>query len=162
MTTFQPRAWMRALSIACVPLALAVPLGAQEDTTAATAAVDTSRVYELTEVDQAPRPENVSELRAMLERGYPPTRLAEGTNGRVIVEMVVGSDGSSRELRVATSTDSAFDAPSLAATARPANAPSPRGCRFPSSGRRPRRETRPRKVSSRRRPAWRAASGSTR
>ena len=105
--------FVRALLAVSAPLILAIPLCAQEDTTAA--AADTSRVYELTEVDQPPRPENVNELRAMLERGYPPTRLAEGTNGRVIVEMVVGTDGSPRELRVATSTDSAFDAPSLAA-----------------------------------------------
>lgn len=102
---------MKRLLFAAALCCVAAPARAQD------AAADTSRVYELADVESPPRPTNVAELRAALQGGYPPALLRAGTGGRVILSLVVAADGSVRQPRVVTSTDSAFDAPSQAAAA---------------------------------------------
>ncbi|HEX6370342.1 MAG TPA: TonB family protein [Longimicrobium sp.] len=78
---------------------------------------DSGRVYELAEVETPPRPLNVADLRAALDAGFPPERLAGGAGGTVNVSFVIGADGAVRQARVVSSTDAAFDAPSLSALA---------------------------------------------
>jgi TonB family protein len=78
---------------------------------------DSGRVYELAEVETPPRPVNVADLRAALDAGFPPERLARGAGGTVNVSFVAGADGAVRQARVVSSTDAAFDAPSLSALA---------------------------------------------
>lgn len=89
--------------------AVAVPARAQD------AAADSTRVYELTEVEQPPRPANLPELRDSMAANYPAAQLTAGTSGTVLVSFVVGPDGATRDARVLTSTDSAFNGPTVAA-----------------------------------------------
>lgn len=96
------------LLIAALCLA-AIPLQAQEP------AADTGRVYELVQVETRPRPVNVDELRRALEAGYPAELRAAGRSGTVEVSLVVGPDGGTRDVRVVSSTDSAFDSATVAA-----------------------------------------------
>ena len=99
------------------PAALALSLAAAPAAAQGSAAADSGRVYELAEVEQLPSPANVADLRAALEAGDPPAQLRAGTGGQVFLSFVVGADGTVREPRIVSSTDSAFDAPSLAAIA---------------------------------------------
>lgn len=95
-----------ALVLLCV---LSVPLHAQGP------GADSARVYELTEVEQPPRAANLAEFRDSLAATYPPEQLQARTPGAVLVAFVVDPDGATRDGRVLESTDSAFDAPTLAA-----------------------------------------------
>ena len=102
---------MRSLPIALLGLALStLPAPAQ-------APADSARVYALTDVEAPPRPTNVDELRAALNAGYPAAMRGQGRGARVSVIFVVGADGAPRDLAVASSTDAAFDAATLAAVA---------------------------------------------
>jgi TonB family protein len=103
---------MRTLLAALSLLLAASPAAAQDAPPA-----DSGRVYELTEVETPPRPLNVADLRAALDAGFPPERLAQGAGGTANVSFVVGADGAVRQARVVTSTDAAFNAPSLSAVA---------------------------------------------
>ncbi|HEX5869812.1 MAG TPA: TonB family protein [Longimicrobium sp.] len=103
---------MRTLLAALSLLLAASPAAAQD-----APPPDSGRVYELAEVETPPRPLNVADLRAALDAGFPPERLANGTSGTVNVSFVVGADGAVRQARVVSSTDAAFDAPSLSALA---------------------------------------------
>jgi TonB family protein len=103
---------MRTLLAALSLLLAASPAAAQD-----TPPPDSGRVYELAEVETQPRPVNVEDLRAALDAGFPPERLATGAGGTVNVSLVVGADGAVRQARVVSSTDAAFDAPSLSALA---------------------------------------------
>lgn len=103
---------MRTLPAAFSLLLAASPAAAQD-----APPPDSGRVYELTEVETPPRPVNVADLRAALDAGFPPERLAQGAGGTVNVSFVVGADGAVRQARVVSSTDAAFDAPSLSALA---------------------------------------------
>ena len=103
---------MRTLLAALSLLLAASPAVAQDAPPA-----DSGRVYELGEVETPPRPVNVADLRAALDAGFPPERLARGAGGTVNVVFVVGADGAVRQSRVVSSTDAAFDAPSLSALA---------------------------------------------
>jgi TonB family protein len=103
---------MRTLLAALSLLLAASPAAAQDAPPA-----DSGRVYELAEVETPPRPVNVADLRAALDAGFPAERLAEGAGGTVNVSFVVGADGAVRQARVVSSTDAAFDAPSLSALA---------------------------------------------
>jgi TonB family protein len=103
---------MRTLLAALSLLLAASPAAAQDAPSS-----DSGRVYELAEVETAPRPVNVADLRAALDAGFPPERLTEGAGGTVNVSFVVGADGAVRQARVLSSTDAAFDAPSLSALA---------------------------------------------
>lgn len=90
----------------------AAPLAAQA---ADTPAADTSHVYSVAEVDILPAPDNVSDLRVALNALYPPHLRASGTPGRVMVELVVGRDGRPRDVKVVSTTDSAFSQPTVTA-----------------------------------------------
>jgi TonB family protein len=103
---------MRTLLAALSLLLAASPAAAQD-----APPPDSGRVYELAEVETPPRPVNVADLRAALDAGFPPERLAGGAGGTVNVSFVVGADGAVRQARVVSSTDAAFDAPSLSAVA---------------------------------------------
>jgi TonB family protein len=103
---------MRRLLAAFVLMLAASPARAQDVKPA-----DASRVYELSQVEAQPVPVNVADLRAALAAGYPPALLAAGAGGRVLLSLVVAADGAVRDARVVSSSDSAFDAPSLAAIA---------------------------------------------
>lgn len=103
---------MRTLLAALSLLLAASPAAAQD-----APPPDSGRVYELAEVETPPRPANVADLRAALDAGFPPERLATGAGGTVNVSFVVGADGAVRQARVVSSTDAAFDAASLSALA---------------------------------------------
>ena len=103
---------MRTLPAALSLLLAASPAAAQD-----APPPDSGRIYELAEVETPPRPVNVADLRAALDAGFPPERLAQGAGGTVNVSFVVGVDGAVRQTRVVSSTDAAFDAPSLSAIA---------------------------------------------
>lgn len=101
---------MRALPILLLLLALAaVPAAAQSPP------ADTGRIYELADVEEMPRPANLPDLRAALEAGYPPAMRSAGRQGTVVVSLVVGRDGASRDVRVTQSTDPGFDSATVAA-----------------------------------------------
>jgi TonB family protein len=103
---------MRTLLAALSLLLAASPAAAQD-----APPPDSGRVYELAEVETPPRPLNVVDLRTALDAGFPPERLARGAGGTANVSFVVGADGAVRQARVVSSTDAAFDAPSLSALA---------------------------------------------
>jgi TonB family protein len=103
---------MRTLLAALSLLLAASPAAAQD-----APPPDSGRVYELAEVETPPRPVNVADLRAALDAGFPPERLAQGAGGTVNVSFVAGADGAVRQARVVSSTDAAFDAPSVSALA---------------------------------------------
>lgn len=103
---------MRTLLAALSLLLAASPAAAQDATPP-----DSGRVYELAAVETQPRPLNVVDLRLALDAAFPPERLATGAGGTVNVSFVVGADGAVRQARVVSSTDAAFDAPTLSALA---------------------------------------------
>jgi protein TonB len=70
-------------------------------------------VYDLVHVDVRPAVLNAEGLGAELYAKYPPRLRAAGVNGTATVSMVVGTDGVPGALQVVSSSDSAFDAPSL-------------------------------------------------
>ncbi len=103
---------MRHILLAAALCCAATPVLAQD-----APAADSGRVYELAEVETPPRPSNVDSLRAALQASYPPALLQAGTGGRVHVAFVVAPDGTVGQAQVISSTDPAFDAPTLASVA---------------------------------------------
>lgn len=111
-----------SLSFTCVPMpnlifrfalplalcAAAVPLTGQ----APPAAPDT--VYDLEQVQVRPVALHNPELAPVLRTTYPPHLKEAGIGGVVVVSMVIGADGQPRDPRVVSTTDTAFDAPTLA------------------------------------------------
>lgn len=104
---------MNRILLAAALCCAAAPALAQ----APAAPADTGRVYELAEVDAPPRVTNAAEMRTALQASFPPARLHAGTDGSVTVSFVVAADGSVRQARIVSSSDTAFDAPSLDAVA---------------------------------------------
>lgn len=90
-------------------LAGAVPSAAQQ------AAPDSARVYDLHEVEALPRPQNVAEFATVLQHAYPPHLRQSGVGGTVQVAFVVGTDGQPRDVRVVSTSDSSFSAPTAQA-----------------------------------------------
>lgn len=90
-------------------LLVAMPLSAQQ--------ADTTRVYDLHEVEVAPRPRNTPEFIEALNRSYPPHLRAAGVGGTVQVGFVVGADGGPGEVRVLSTPDTGLDGPSVQAVA---------------------------------------------
>jgi TonB family protein len=101
---------MRILSVLLIACLAAAPAFAQQ-----TPAADSARVYELSEVEVLPRPQNAAELAAALQQGYPAHLRDAGVGGEVHVEFVVGADGVPRDMLIHTASDSAFGAPTLRA-----------------------------------------------
>jgi TonB family protein len=99
---------MRVLSL-LLALMAAVPAAAQ------IAPSDTSRIYELTEVEVLPRPRNIPVFTESLAKGYPPHLRAAGVGGTVQVEFIVGPDGWPVNVRVLSSPDSSLNIPSIRA-----------------------------------------------
>jgi TonB family protein len=96
------------LALPIAMCAATIPLTGQ----APPAARDT--VYNLDQVQVRPVPLNSPELAAALRTTYPPHLEEAGVGGAVVVEMVVGTDGQPRDMRLVSSTDTAFDAPTIA------------------------------------------------
>ncbi|HYW13954.1 MAG TPA: energy transducer TonB [Longimicrobium sp.] len=105
------------MSLKHISLAVALCCAAAPATAQDAPAADSTRVYELAEVETPPRPSNVDSLRAALQASYPPALLQAGAGGRVHVAFVVAADGSVGQAQVISSTDPAFDAPTLASVA---------------------------------------------
>lgn len=93
-------------SLVLLALMAATPAGAQQVA---------GRVYELSEVEVLPRPQNLPEFRAALEHSYPPNLRDAGVDGTVHVVFVVGVDGRTSEVRVLSATDSSFSSLSVQA-----------------------------------------------
>jgi TonB family protein len=91
-----------AVCAATIPLSAQAPAGARDS------------VYDLDQVQVRPAPLNASALAAALRTTYPPHLEEAGLGGAVVVSMVIGADGQPRDARLVSSTDTAFDAPSLA------------------------------------------------
>lgn len=99
---------MRLLPI-LLSLSAAVPSAAQQPS------ADASRVYELHEVEVLPRPQNAADFTAALRAGYPVHLRDSGVGGTVQVAFVVRPDGRPGDIRVLSTPDSAFDAPTVQA-----------------------------------------------
>jgi TonB family protein len=99
---------MRSLAVLLV-LAAAAPSAAQQLT------ADSTRVYDLTEVEVLPRPQNVSDFTAALGRGYPAHLRASGVGGTVQVAFVVSPAGEPSDVRVLSTPDSGFSVPTVQA-----------------------------------------------
>jgi TonB family protein len=104
---------IRNVLLTLVVVLASSPAAAQEP--APPAAAEAGRVYEMTEVERLPSPFNVPDLQAALQSLYPLPQLQTRTSGTVTVAFVVGVDGEVGQASVVSSTDSAFDALSLAA-----------------------------------------------
>jgi TonB family protein len=99
---------MRLLPI-LLALAAAVPSAAQQPS------ANSNRVYELHEVEVLPRPQNAADFTAALRAGYPAHLRDSGVGGTVQVAFVVRPDGQPGDIRVLSTPDSAFDAPTVQA-----------------------------------------------
>lgn len=99
---------MRSFAV-LLTLAAAVPSAAQQTQ------ADSARVYELHEVEVLPRPQNVPDFTAALQQGYPAHLRQAGVGGIVQVAFVVGPDGQPGNVRVVSTPDSSFNAPSAQA-----------------------------------------------
>jgi TonB family protein len=86
------------------------PLAAQD-----AAPADSAPVYEVAQVPTRPRATNVPDLLAALQTGYPEELRAAGRDGRVVVSMVIGTDGAPRTVNVVSSTDPGFDSATVEA-----------------------------------------------
>jgi TonB family protein len=71
-------------------------------------------VYDLAQVEVRPRALNAAELAGALEASYPPHLRDAGVHGKVVVAMIVGTDGQPRDLELVSTSDTAFAAPTLA------------------------------------------------
>jgi TonB family protein len=91
-------------------LVAAAPAAAQQ-----AAPADTTRVFELHQVQSLPRPQNAAEFVAALQQAYPPEFRAQGVGGSVQVSFVVGVDGRVADARVLNASDTAFVAAALQA-----------------------------------------------
>ncbi|MBW3570619.1 MAG: energy transducer TonB [Gemmatimonadetes bacterium] len=99
---------MRSLAV-LLALAAAAPCAAQQ------APRDSARIYELHEVEVLPQPQNAADFAAALRDSYPANLLESGVGGTVQLAFVVRPDGLPADVRVLSTPDSAFDAPSVQA-----------------------------------------------
>jgi TonB family protein len=99
---------MRRLAL-LLPLIAVIPLQAQQTPP------DSGRVYEMSEVEVLPRARNSKAFTEALAAGYPHHLREARVGGAVQVDFVVGPDGEPRNVRVLSSPDSSFDAPSVQA-----------------------------------------------
>jgi TonB family protein len=99
---------MRSLAI-LLALVAAAPSAAQQT------AADSPRVYELHEVEVLPRPQNAADFTSALGQAYPPHLRQAGVGGTVQVSFVVGPDGAPGDVRVVSTSDTSFNAPSVQA-----------------------------------------------
>ncbi|HEX2079779.1 MAG TPA: energy transducer TonB [Longimicrobium sp.] len=82
------------------------------------ASADTADGYVLSEVEDLPQILNRTEFRMVLARLYPPMLRERGVEGQVIVRFRVERDGTITDAAVVSTTNRAFDEPSLRAVAR--------------------------------------------
>ncbi|HYR06919.1 MAG TPA: TonB family protein [Longimicrobium sp.] len=76
---------------------------------------DAGRVYELNEVEVLPRPQNAAEFVAALQQAYPLPMRQAGVGGTVHVSFVLGPNGQPGDVRVLSTPDSSFEAPTVQA-----------------------------------------------
>jgi TonB family protein len=101
---------MRSLLLSLLLLTAAVPGTAQRTPSAASA-----RVYELNEVEVLPRPQNAADFTAALQAGYPSHLRAAGVGGTVQVAFILSPEGQPGDVRVLSTPDSGFNAPTVQA-----------------------------------------------
>lgn len=89
-----------ALCTAAAPLAAQAPLASDS-------------LHPAAEVDERPRALNLEEFGAALFARYPSHLKQTGVSGEVTVSMVVGADGLARGMELVSSSDTAFNAPTL-------------------------------------------------
>jgi TonB family protein len=99
---------MRSLAL-FFALAAAAPAASQQP------GADSARVYDLHEVEVLPRPQNVADFTAALHSAYPAHLRDAGVGGTVQVAFIVGLDGVPGDVRVISTPDSSFSAPSVQA-----------------------------------------------
>jgi TonB family protein len=99
---------MRSLAV-LLALAVAAPAASQQT------AADSARVYDLHEVEVLPWPQNVADFTAALHSAYPAHLRSTGVGGTVQVAFIVGPDGAPGDVRVISTPDSSFSAPSVQA-----------------------------------------------
>lgn len=99
------------LALAAAALLAAAPAHAQRDTARA-------GTYELSAVSVMPRVLNAAELEAVLAANYPEAKREAGVSASVTVRLVVTAEGLAGPAEVVSSTDSAFNAPTLAVISR--------------------------------------------
>lgn len=102
----------RAASLAAAVLGLAGPAAAQER-----AEADSVATFELSAVEEAPRPTNTTEFRQALDRLYPPLLRDAGVTGTVHVHIRVLEDGrvDPGSVTVINSTHEMFNDPTIRA-----------------------------------------------
>lgn len=106
---------MRTLTLILALTAATAPAGAQQIGAGAPAAADTADGYQLSRVEEMPRPINRMEFARELARLYPPLQRDEGAQGTVQVRFRVETDGTTSNATIVATTDSAFSEPSLRA-----------------------------------------------
>ena len=88
--------------------------GAQTPTAGSNAApVDTTRVYDISEVQTKPKVVNTSVVVRALEQNYSGALRDAGTEGTVFVRAVVGTTGETSLVTVVGSSNPAFDTPAI-------------------------------------------------
>lgn len=103
---------MKPIPLAIALLVAAMPAAAQKNRSATT---DSTRTWELKDVQQLPQPLNVDDLRKAMIQLYPPLLYLARTSGRVEVRFRVDAHGVPDALEVMRSTEPVFDAPTLEA-----------------------------------------------
>ncbi|HEX6373382.1 MAG TPA: energy transducer TonB [Longimicrobium sp.] len=99
---------MRLLPI-LLSLAVAAPSAAQQPS------ADSTRVYELHEVEVLPRPQNAADFTAALQAGYPAHLREARVGGTVQVAFIVDPQGQPADVQVLSTPDSGFNAPTVQA-----------------------------------------------
>jgi TonB family protein len=97
------------------PLAFLLGLIVAAPAAAQMAPPDSARIFELPEVEVLPRPRNTRVFNESLALGYPAHLRVAGVGGTVQMEFIVGPDGWPVNVRVLSSSDSSFNAPSIRA-----------------------------------------------
>ncbi|MBB4635454.1 energy transducer TonB [Longimicrobium terrae] len=104
---------------ACAAAGCASPLAAQQDTAAARTTTTTTETDPSSTspyaVTTAARPLNVEAVVEAMKNTYPPVLNGAGIGGRVVVSLVVGTDGVPADLEVVSTDHPLFNEPTLAA-----------------------------------------------
>jgi TonB family protein len=79
------------------------------------APADTTRLYDISEVQVKPRLNNGQDVARMMERNYPPQLREAAINGLVFLSLVVERDGSTSTVQVTKTDDYRFAAPAAEA-----------------------------------------------
>jgi TonB family protein len=108
-----------AARAACAAVVLATacsrPSAPRARPSPAAAPADTTRLYDISEVQVKPRLNNGQDVARMMERNYPPQLREAAINGLVFLSLVVERDGSTSTVQVTKTDDYRFAAPAAEA-----------------------------------------------